>query len=248
MSEQMIGERVFRQARRLLSWTILVLAGVSVALLAGLAASGMIAGTAPDEAWAVRANVGETFGVLNAIFSGLALAAVVVTFWMQFSELRSQRAELALQRDSLVQTQTELHRTAEAQLRQIHLDLVKMSIADPDLASVWPQVVASPARQRQYLYANLILQHNWLRLEITTCSQAELESTLRYLFSSPIIREYWIATKEARRRILAGDSFEHRMNVVADEVCSEYENLLRTHHPDPAIPPWSDAVKVPEAA
>ncbi|GIF53412.1 hypothetical protein DFJ67_1124 [Asanoa ferruginea] len=248
MSEPMIGERAFSRARRLLSWTILLLAGVSVALLAGLAASGMIAGTAPDETWAVRANVGETFGVLNAIFSGLALAAVVVTFWMQFTELRSQRAELALQRDSLIQTKAELHRSAEADLRHLHFDLVQLSIADPELAQVWPQVVGSPARHRQYQYANLIIQHSWLQLKISDYTEAELQSMLRYLFSSPIIREYWTTTKEFRQRILVTDSFEHRMTAVADEVCSEYEHLLRTHRPDPATPAWNGTAEVAEAA
>jgi hypothetical protein len=206
MSEQMIGERAFKRARRLLSWAILVLAGVTAALFVGLAASSMIADTAPDPAWAVRANVGEAFGVLNAIFSGLALVAVVVTFWMQFTELRSQRAELALQRDSLIQTQAELHRSAEADLRHLHLDLVKMSISDPELAMVWPKVTSSPERHRQFQYANLILQHAWLQLKTTDYSEAELQSTLRYLFSSPILREYWITTKEFRNRILVSGS------------------------------------------
>ncbi len=244
----MIGERAVGRARRTLSWTVLLLAGVAAALFAGLAASSTIAGTAPEATWAVRANVGETFGVLNAIFSGLALAAVVVTFWMQFTELRSQRAELALQRDSLIQTQTELHRSAEAHLRRLHVDLVKMSIDDPELANVWPKVTDSVSRHRQYQYANLIIQHNWLQVQISEFSTAELQSTFRFLFSSPIIREYWIMTAGVRSRTVVPGSFEHRMTLLGDEVCAEYEHVLRTQHARTTAPvDWGAGAEVPEA-
>ncbi|GAA1872615.1 hypothetical protein GCM10009687_45570 [Asanoa iriomotensis] len=249
MGEPVMGERALWRARRLLSWAVLLLAGVAGALVVGLAASSAIAGTATDADWTVRANVGEAFGLLNAIFSGLALAAVVVTFWMQFTELRSQRAELAVQRDSLVRTQAELHRSAEADLRRLHVDLVKMSIADPDLASVWPKVTDSIERHRQYLYANLILQHNWLQLQISDFSETELQSTFRYLFSSPIIREYWIMTGGVRGRVVVPGTFEHRMTLLGDEVCAEYEHVLRTQHGrHGTMPDWTARTEAAEAA
>ncbi|MEL6362308.1 MAG: hypothetical protein AAFR21_14620 [Pseudomonadota bacterium] len=53
-------------------------------------------------------TIGDSFGVVNSLFSGLALAGVVVAIVMQSAELRYQRAELAL-------TRTELKRTADAQ-------------------------------------------------------------------------------------------------------------------------------------
>ena len=51
---------------------------------------------------------GDTFGGLNALFSGLAFAAVVVTLLTQREELKLQRKELRLQRE-------EMKRFAEAQ-------------------------------------------------------------------------------------------------------------------------------------
>jgi hypothetical protein len=213
------GESLSR-ARRMLVWTVVVLAGVAVALLLGLAAVSVIAATATGPTWTVLADVGESFGLLNAIFSGLALAAVVVTFWMQFTELRSQRDDLAAQREALIKTQEELHRSAEADFRRLHMDLLKMSIDDPQLAIVWPQVTESRVRHKQYQYANLILQHNWLR-QHGEVSDAEMRSTLRYLFSSPIIREFWAATAPVRASVAVTGTLEHRMNQLGEEVYAE---------------------------
>jgi hypothetical protein len=41
---------------------------------------------------------GDSYGMLNSVFSGLAFAGVIVTVWMQKSELSDQREELKLQR------------------------------------------------------------------------------------------------------------------------------------------------------
>ncbi|WP_203717108.1 DUF6082 family protein [Asanoa siamensis] len=195
------------------------------ALLFGVGAASLLASTAKDLSWSALADVGDSFGVLNALFSGLALAAVVVTFWMQFTELRSQRGELEVQRHALVQTQAELRRSAEADVRRLHMDLMKMSIADPKLAAVWPKVTDSEIRNRQYQYVNLILQHTWMR-HFGEIDEEELRRTFRYLFLSPIIRDYWAATAEARASALVAGSFEHKMNQVGDEIRAECKQTL----------------------
>ncbi|MDG4821032.1 DUF6082 family protein [Asanoa sp. WMMD1127] len=228
MGEEMGSRKALSRVRRVLSWTAALAVGVTLALILGLGAVSAIAETATGQRWAELSNVGESFGLLNAIFSGLALAAVVVTFWMQFTELRSQRSELAVQRDALIQTQAELHRTAEASLRHLHVDLVKMSMNDPLLAAVWPRTVSSDVRDRQYQYANLILQHHVLRLQISEFSEAELQRVFRYLFLSPIMREFWTDTANARAALAAPGSFEQQMHKVGNAVCAEYEHLLQT--------------------
>lgn len=52
--------------------------------------------------------VGDMFGAINALFSGLALAGIIYTIYLQHEELKLQREELKL-------TRKELHRSAEAQ-------------------------------------------------------------------------------------------------------------------------------------
>lgn len=58
--------------------------------------------------WEKSNQFGGMFGGIGALFSGLALAGVVVA-------IKMQKEELELQREELRETRAELHRTAEAQ-------------------------------------------------------------------------------------------------------------------------------------
>ena len=60
----------------------------------------------PD--WATRGAVGDTFGAVNSLFSGLAFAGVIYTILLQRKELMYQREELELNR-------REVSRSADAQ-------------------------------------------------------------------------------------------------------------------------------------
>lgn len=58
--------------------------------------------------WEIRGQFGDSFGVANALFSGLAFAALIYT-------VNLQRHELSLQRSELELTRNELKRSAQAQ-------------------------------------------------------------------------------------------------------------------------------------
>jgi len=58
--------------------------------------------------WQERGAVGDTFGTINSLFSGLAFAGIIYTILLQ-------RKELALQRQELAETRKELKRSADAQ-------------------------------------------------------------------------------------------------------------------------------------
>jgi len=58
--------------------------------------------------WQTRGQFGDMFGAVNALFSGLAFAGVIIALVFQRRELELQRKELAL-------TRQELSRAAEAQ-------------------------------------------------------------------------------------------------------------------------------------
>lgn len=62
----------------------------------------------PD--WASRGQFGDVFGAVNALFSGLAFAGLIVAILLQ-------REDLALQREELTLTRKELARSAEAQVQ-----------------------------------------------------------------------------------------------------------------------------------
>ena len=58
--------------------------------------------------WQDRAAFGDMFGGINTLFSGLAFLGVIITIYLQKTELEYQRAELS-------ETKVELERTAKAQ-------------------------------------------------------------------------------------------------------------------------------------
>jgi len=214
-SPSQTGTRIGRAVR----WAAVAVSLIALILLAGVGVATLVARNGPSD-------TGRTFGA-GTILSALVFAALVVTFWVQFQTLRMQREELGQQRQSLDRLRGELYRSAEADLRSLHLELVKMSIDDPELAAVWPPLKPGlpPELDRKYLYANLIYQHVWLSLRIADYSERRIQNQMRYLFMSPIMRDYWRAAATARTSLVPGTE-EHRFAQVADEVCQEYDGVL----------------------
>lgn len=64
---------------------------------------------------AARGQFGDLYGSINALFSGLAFAGVLVALLLQRQELRLQREELRLQRKEVAANRVELARAARAQ-------------------------------------------------------------------------------------------------------------------------------------
>jgi hypothetical protein len=204
-------------------WALTSVAFVAALLATGIGMVAMVGQGGSTDIWHRWSDVGQAFGVLTAVFSGLALVALVVTFWMQLKELREQRVELAVQRRSLVDAQAELFRTAEANLHSLHMGLLKIALDDVDLAAVWPPLAPdlSAERNRQYVYANLVIQHAWMGLRLGPYSEAEIKRNMRYLFTSPLIREFWQATANARSVLLVPGTPEHHFAELADELFRE---------------------------
>ncbi len=191
---------------------------VAIILLAGISIAEILAQRSSPTSWAVLGDVGQAFGVLTAVLSAFALAALVITFWMQLQELRTHRAELGSQRNALAQ-----------------FILIKMSLEDQSLAAIWPlsYTELSEERRHQYLYINLVLQNIWFQSRIMSLTDAEVESHLRHLFKSPIIREYWHVTRLSRMSLLVQGTAEFRFSQVADEVWQEYESVLACSNSGP---------------
>ncbi len=84
-------------------WVILIVAGIL-----GAQAVWGIAVYYSLPCWQDRGTFGDMFGGVNVLFSGLALAGVVVALFLQRQELKLQREELKL-------TRQELQKTARAQ-------------------------------------------------------------------------------------------------------------------------------------
>jgi hypothetical protein len=225
-AERGTGVNGFARLTQLLKWSTIAVVSIGTVLGGGLALVAIVTQGGSNDTWNRWSSAGQAFGVLTAVFSGFALAALVITFWMQLQELKAQRMELCQQRELLAQAQTALHRSAEADIRALHTDLMKMAIDDNDLADVWPplQPGLRPRQNRQYLYANLVIQHAWLNVQIRDYSEAEMRNNLRYLLASPVIRQYWADTQATRERLLVPGTPEFVFNEIADEVFREQAN------------------------
>jgi hypothetical protein len=211
------------------TWVTATIALTAVTLLAGVGVAEILGQRGSSDDWSKWSDVGQTFGVVSSIFSGLALVSLVVTSRVQFREMRENRRELEQQRQSLAGNHLELQRAAEASVRRLHLEILKMSIEDPQLAEVWPAFEAglSPERNRQYLYANIIYQFHWTSLRMNGYSEVMVLESLRYLFQSPIMREYWRAAANARVPLEPG-SPEDQFARKVDELCRVYEAVVAT--------------------
>src|SRR5690349_590924 len=110
--------------------------GITRAALIGIASVGLAAvfsGAGRPTGWD---QINEAFGVVNSVCSALALIVVGLTLWVQYRELKMQRGELHEQRLTADRSTDALQKTAEADLRARHVELLKMAIDDPALAQV----------------------------------------------------------------------------------------------------------------
>ncbi len=74
--------------------------------------------------WGDRGTMGDMFGAVNALFSGLAFAALLFTLQLQRDEIKLNRAEIALSRNELsksVKAQQESQEALKQQVAQTHL-------------------------------------------------------------------------------------------------------------------------------
>jgi hypothetical protein len=197
---------------------------VIVTLLVGVGIAALLARQGASADWNRWSDVGQTFGALSSIISGLALVAVVAIARAQYREMQQNRREMEHQRASLIGHHMELRRAAAANLGMFHLEILKMSIEDPELAEVWPPFAPNlPADiNRKYLYANAIYQFQLRVMTESEYSDEQITASLRYLFTSPHMRGYWRAAAFARTTLPAG-SRELALTQQIDEICREFE-------------------------
>ncbi len=196
---------------------------ILVAVLIGIASLGLAAiftGAGRPTGWD---QINEAFGVINSVFSALALIVVGLTLWVQYRELKMQRGELHEARLIADKTTQALQQSAEADLRARHVELLRMAIDDPALAEVWPPYGddVTPEQTRQFLYANLILQHQALASYRHMRDPEYVRSSVRFCFANPIVQEFWRRTMVDRLSLGATDDHVVAFLQICDEVYHE---------------------------
>lgn len=74
--------------------------------------------------WSERGTMGDMFGVINALFSGLAFAGLIFTIIMQRQEIITNREEIEMNRKELhksVRAQQKTQQALQDQAKQTHL-------------------------------------------------------------------------------------------------------------------------------
>jgi Family of unknown function (DUF6082) len=202
----------------------LVCLGIAAALVAALGQSRASS----------MGTIGQIFESVNATFSGLGFIALVVTFRVQYEELRLERQELMKQHAAMDKSQRAPVRSAETDIRMCHMELMRMSMEDEDLAAVWPEVKAgqSAIRIKQFTYANLIVQHQRLMHTAGIYTDADVIAFFHYLFTSPVIRDFWEARVVARQIIMPEASAEWKFEQLVDVAYHEIHEPKQPSAPD----------------
>lgn len=159
-------------------------------------------------------------GITSGLALGLAFIALVVA--------RQQQATAS-------KGQSDPYRGSEAEIRALHMQLLKMSMDDEDLAAVWPQYQGpvSTVRGKQNKYANLIIQHQRMLYEFGYFDREDATRAMRYLFASPIMRSFWEGRMVARRVLNVANTREAEFDEIADTAFHE------SAPPEPPKPPRS---------
>ncbi len=74
--------------------------------------------------WSNSGSFGDTFGAINSLFSGLALAGIIYTVYLQKNELKLQRKELKYTREELKRTANAQESTAKMMTEQIRINSI----------------------------------------------------------------------------------------------------------------------------
>ena len=166
-------------------WVILaVLAGVVAAWFAGV----YFVGNLSTES-ALR---GEPPQTLSSFFSGLAFAGVLIALFLQQRQILLQQREIRLQR-------VEFARNFAAQLRVLHNELQRMSIEDPDLATVWGSQDYTAFRKEAFV--NLILSNWEMQFEQGLMTKDQISTLLTRYFASVPFQTFWRNARAHRQNM-----------------------------------------------
>lgn len=79
--------------------------------------------------WEVRGQFGDSFGVITALFSGLAFAGLIYAIFLQRKELSLQRQELKLQREEMAKSREQLAAQVDIFKAQFKVDIAKIRVS-----------------------------------------------------------------------------------------------------------------------
>ena len=180
--------------------------GIATAILSIVYITVLIVSSWPIDDFSIKSAslFGDSFGFLNAFFTGGAFLLVLWTITIQ-------QKELALQRE-------EMSKIVSQQNRELHFDLIKTAMYDSDLMEVWSDNVTNSKEQKQSSYINLIIS-NWEMLFSTAViDEHHAETMLRnQMARSSKFRDYWEIHGDRRREYSKFNKKMERFHRIIDE-------------------------------
>lgn len=165
---------------------------------------------------------GDSFGFLNAFFTGGAFLLVLWTITIQQRELSLQREEMS----KMISQQT----------RQAHIELLKLAVDDEDLSPVWGSRLGSHTERKQAMYVNLILSHWQMMFGDDLITEPELKLLLKnHMIRSEYFRSFWQRNSSSRAAYAALTSKQTRFHNLIEAAFKEALEELRQASPEAAV-------------
>jgi Family of unknown function (DUF6082) len=194
-----------RRSAMAVSITIISAAVVCLVVLSPLALAG-IARFRSD--WVQLSNIGQTYGAISAVLSGLALGGIIASLLYQARDSRSAHEQMT---------------------RAFQFDLIKLELEDPSLMAAtgapWSTDIPSDFESlRQFLYVQM-----WISYVAGSYVTGEAsESTVRQLAALELFhgrpgRAYWSAV--GKRQIANSKGRRNRFFRLLDD---EYNKVIST--------------------
>lgn len=129
-------------------------------------------GNAITADWTRLSEIGQTYGAASAILAMLALGGIAVSLIFQARQARTDQVQ---------------------GIRQLHLELMRMTLDDPAmyLPSWGPLDEPTIRRKQQHIFTNLIMTYLWMGYETGVISDAELRYYFAGIFRGEVARRYW---------------------------------------------------------
>lgn len=168
--------------------------------------------------WARLSSIGQTYGAISAVISGVALAGIAVSLFLQARELDLTREQM---------------------FRTYHLDLVRFSIENPPFIASWgyvPPVGSSLDDVRRVGYTNMIVSF-WSTSYVTRrLDESELRLNFAQMFKGEVGRHYWESSRDEWRES-ASDRRRRKFFRIAD---AEYCQAIEAGPAMVSADSWSD--------
>jgi ABC-type multidrug transport system fused ATPase/permease subunit len=162
------------------SWYVVAATGGCVAFILGIFLSPYLLdliswGDADDVTR--RSNIGQSYGAIAALLSGLALVGVALSLVLQRVQSYQDRSQAA---------------------RDVHMRLIEQAIRSRHFAEAWGAYGTRRSHRtwRDEAYVNLIVSQWWVLYDLGSLGDAELLSNASSLFRGHVGRQYWSRVSE----------------------------------------------------